>query len=80
MFADMLLTDMLNSQFRGLLVDTARHYLHPNTIKSAIDVLAYNKVADSRRPLFLFPVFVLLCSDASFFCQSIRSTTCSIGM
>jgi len=46
---------MLNSQFRGLLVDTARHYLHPDTIKSAIDVLAYNKVTDSRRPLFLFP-------------------------
>jgi hypothetical protein len=25
-------------------MDTARHYLHPDTIKDAIDVLAYNKV------------------------------------
>ena len=29
---------------RGLMIDTARHYLSANTILRAIDAVAYNKV------------------------------------
>jgi len=43
-FLPVSITDAPRFEWRGLMIDTARHYLSVNTILRAIDAAAYNKL------------------------------------
>ena len=39
-----IINDFPRFSYRGLLLDTARHYVHINILKRQIDSMAYNKL------------------------------------